>query len=138
MLIAPRRTKFRKSHLSSIRPINFSKGGCHLLHGRYGLRALKANLIKPEQIEASRRIITRQVKKKARLWIRYFPDRPVTKKPSEVRMGKGKGSVEYWIDRVSAGRILFELDGIPETLARKVLQDAANKLPIPTSIVVRF
>lgn len=115
--------------------MNYSKGGCFLQYGRYGIRALKAVRLTYEQLEASRRLIARKVKKKARIWIRVFPNVPVTEKPKEVRMGKGKGSVGFWVDRISSGKILFEISNVPERIAREVFATVAKKLPIPTVFV---
>ena len=137
MLQAPRRWKYRKSHKMRIRQINYSKGGCRLKFGMFGLKALKSVRLLPEQIEAARRIIARQLKKKSKIWIRVFPDRPITQKPKEVRMGKGKGSVAYWVNCLEAGKIIFEVTNVTEKLARSVLVSAGKKLPIPTLFIRR-
>lgn len=135
-MLSPKKTKYRKAHKGRIR--GNAKGGTTLNFGAYGLKALQPERITARQIEAARRAITRHVRRVGRLWIRVFPDVPVSKKPAEVRMGSGKGSVEYWAARVAPGRILFELDGVPEQLARGALERAAAKLPIKTKFVARI
>ena len=114
-----------------------AKGGSDLNFGTYGLKALQPERITARQIEAARRAMTRQMKRQGRVWIRIFPDLPVTSKPVEVRMGKGKGSVDFWAAKVKPGRIMFEIDGVAEPIAREALRLAAMKLPIKTRIVVR-
>jgi large subunit ribosomal protein L16 len=114
-----------------------AKGGSDLTFGTYGLKATQPERITARQIEAARRAMTRQMKRQGRVWIRIFPDTPVTSKPTEVRMGKGKGSVDFWAAKVKPGRIMFEIDGVDETVAREALRLAAMKLPIKTRIVVR-
>ena len=114
-----------------------AKGGSDLNFGTYGLKALQPERITARQIEAARRAMTRQMKRQGRVWIRIFPDLPVTSKPVEVRMGKGKGSVDFWAAKVKPGRIMFEIDGVPEPIAREALRLAAMKLPIKTRVVVR-
>ena len=135
-MMQPKRTKFRKQHKGRIK--GTAKGGTELNFGSYGLKATEPERITARQIEATRRAITRHMKRAGRVWIRVFPDVPVTKKPTEVRMGKGKGSVEYWAARVKPGRIMFEIDGVPENVAREALALGAAKLPIKTRIVKRI
>ena len=135
-MMQPKRTKFRKQHKGRIK--GNAKGGTELNFGSYGLKAVEPERITARQIEATRRAITRHMKRAGRVWIRIFPDVPVTKKPTEVRMGKGKGSVEYWAARVKPGRIMFEIDGVPENVAREALALGAAKLPVKTRIVKRI
>ncbi len=135
-MLQPKRTKFRKAHKGRIRGV--AKGGYELTFGQFGLKALEPERITARQIEAARRAMTRQMKRAGRVWIRVFPDVPVSKKPTEVRMGKGKGSIEYWAARVRPGRILFELDGVSEEVAREALRLAAMKLPIKTRFISRI
>ena len=135
-MLQPKRTKFRKAHKGKIRGV--AKGGTTLNFGSYGLKALEAERVTARQIEAARRAMTRQMKRAGRVWIRIFPDLAVSKKPTEVRMGKGKGSVEYWAARVAPGRIMFEIDGVEDDIAREALSLAAAKLPIKTRIVKRL
>jgi len=135
-MLQPKRTKFRKQHKGRIR--GNAKGGTELNFGSYGLKALEPERVTARQIEATRRAITRAMKRAGRVWIRIFPDVPVSKKPTEVRMGKGKGSPEYWAARVKPGRIMFEIDGVPEDVAREALALGAAKLPIKTRIVKRL
>ncbi len=134
-MLLPKKTKFRKAHKGRIH--GNAKGGTELNFGAYGLKALQPERITARQIEAARRAITRHLRRQGRVWIRIFPDVPVSKKPLEVRQGKGKGSVEFWAARVAPGRIMFELDGVEETLAREALSLAAMKLPIKTKFVTR-
>lgn len=134
-MMSPKKTKYRKQHKGRIH--GNAKGGFTLNHGSFGLKALEPERITARQIEAARRAITRNVKRTGRLWIRIFPDLPVTGKPAEVRMGKGKGSVEYWACRVKPGRIMFEIDGVSEDLARLAFERASAKLPIKTKFVSR-
>ncbi len=135
-MMSPKRTKFRKAHKGRIHGV--AKGGFELAFGSVGLKALEPERITARQIEAARRAITREMKRQGRIWIRVFPDVPVSKKPAEVRMGSGKGSVEYWACRVKPGRILFELDGIPRAVAQAALALGAAKLPIKTKMVTRI
>ena len=135
-MLSPKRTKFRKAHKGRIR--GMSKGGTSLNFGAYGLKATSPERITARQIEAARRAITRHLRRAGRLWIRVFPDVPVSSKPAEVRMGKGKGSPEFWVVRVAPGRIMFELDGVSWDLAREAFKLAAAKLPIETKIVRRL
>ena len=134
-MLQPKRTKFRKAFKGRIH--GNAKGGTELNFGAYGLKAMEPERITARQIEAARRAITRHMRRQGRLWIRIFPDVPVSKKPAEVRMGKGKGSPEFWVARVKPGRILFELDGIPGPLAKAAFERAAEKLPIKTKVVAR-
>ncbi len=135
-MLQPKRTKFRKMHKGRIK--GAAKGGTDLNFGSHGLKAMEPERVTSRQIEATRRAITRAMKRQGRVWIRIFPDVPVSKKPTEVRMGKGKGSVEYWAARVKPGRIMFELDGVPDDIAREALALGAAKLPIKTRIVTRI
>ncbi|WP_424968096.1 MULTISPECIES: 50S ribosomal protein L16 [unclassified Dinoroseobacter] len=134
-MLQPKRTKFRKQHKGRIR--GEAKGGSDLTFGTYGLKATQPERITARQIEAARRAMTRHMKRQGRVWIRIFPDLPVTSKPVEVRMGKGKGSVDFWACKVKPGRIMFEIDGVSESVAREALRLAAMKLPIKTRTVVR-
>ncbi len=134
-MLQPNRTKFRKAHKGRIHGL--AKGGYSLTFGAYGMKALEPERVTARQIEAARRAITRHLKRAGRVWIRVFPDVPVSKKPAEVRMGKGKGSVEYWVCRVKPGRILFEIDGVPPELAAEAIERGAAKLPIRTKFVTR-
>jgi large subunit ribosomal protein L16 len=135
-MMMPKKTKFRKAHKGRIH--GNAKGGFSLNFGEYGLKALEPERVTARQIEAARRAISRHVKRVGRLWIRIFPDVPVTKKPAEVRMGSGKGSVELWVCRVKPGRILFEVDGVTEQVAREAFERAAAKLPIKTKFIARL
>jgi len=135
-MLQPKRTKFRKAHKGRIH--GMAKGGTQLNFGAYGMKATSPARITSRQIEAARRAITRHIKRQGRVWIRIFPDVPVSKKPTEVRMGKGKGSPEYWICRVKPGRIMFELDGVPAPLAAEAFERAAAKLPVDVRMVTRF
>jgi large subunit ribosomal protein L16 len=134
-MLQPKRTKFRKQFKGRIH--GDAKGGFDLAFGTYGLKAQEPERVTARQIEAARRALTRHMKRQGKVWIRIFPDVPVTKKPTEVRMGKGKGGVEFWAARVHPGRIMFELDGVPEDVAREALRLAAAKLPIKTRFVTR-
>ncbi|MCR9266103.1 MAG: 50S ribosomal protein L16 [Alphaproteobacteria bacterium] len=135
-MLQPKRTKFRKAHKGRIK--GQAKGGYSLNFGSYGLKALQPERVTARQIEATRRAITRHMKRAGRVWIRIFPDVPVSKKPTEVRMGKGKGSPEFWACKVKPGRIMFEIDGVPEDVAREALALGAAKLPVKTKIVARL
>ena len=135
-MLQPKRTKFRKAHKGRIH--GEAKGGTTLAFGQYALKATEPERVTARQIEAARRAITREMKRQGRVWIRIFPDLPVSKKPTEVRMGKGKGSVEFWAARVKPGRIVFEIDGVPEDVAKEALRLGAMKLPITTRIVTRI
>ncbi|MEP2202188.1 MAG: 50S ribosomal protein L16 [Tateyamaria sp.] len=134
-MLQPKRTKFRKQHKGRIKGV--AKGGSDLNFGTYGLKALEPERVTARQIEAARRAMTRHMKRQGRVWIRIFPDVPVTAKPIEVRMGKGKGSVDRWVCKVKPGRVMFEIDGVPEDVAQEALRLAAMKLPIKTRVVVR-
>jgi large subunit ribosomal protein L16 len=135
-MLQPKRTQYRKAHKGRIH--GNAKGGTSLNFGAFGLKALEPERITARQIEAARRAITRHMKRQGRVWIRIFPDVPVSTKPAEVRMGSGKGSPEFWICRVKPGRIMFELDGVPAGLAREALALGAAKLPIRTKFVMRL
>jgi len=135
-MLSPKKTKYRKQFKGRIH--GAAKGGFSLNFGAYGLKALEPERVTARQIEAARRAITREMKRQGRVWIRVFPDLPVTDKPAEVRMGKGKGAVEYWAARVHPGRILFEIDGVPDAVAKQSLLLGAAKLPIRTKIVTRL
>ena len=134
-MLQPKRTKYRKAHKGRIK--GQAKGGVDLNFGSYGLRALEPERVTARQIEAARRAMTRHMKRQGRVWIRIFPDVPVSKKPTEVRMGKGKGSVEYWAAKVKPGRIMFEIDGVSEPVAQEALRLAAMKLPVKCRFVAR-
>ncbi len=135
-MLSPKKTKFRKAHKGRIH--GKAKGGYSLTFGEYGLKALEPSRITAKQIEAVRKTIQRHVKRAGRLWIKIFPDVPVSLKPAEVRMGSGKGNPEFWVARVKPGRILFEMDGIPESLARSAFSLAASKLPIKVKFIKRI
>jgi large subunit ribosomal protein L16 len=135
-MLQPNRTKFRKAHKGRIRGVATS--GTSLTFGEFGLKALEPERVSARQIEAARRAMTRHMKRAGRVWIRIFPDVPVSKKPIEVRMGKGKGTPELWVCRIKPGRILFEIDGVPVQIAREALDLAAAKLPIKTRFVARI
>jgi large subunit ribosomal protein L16 len=135
-MLQPTRTKFRKAHKGRIHGVATS--GNSLAFGQYGLKALEPDRVSARQIEAARRALTRFMKRAGRVWIRIFPDVPVSRKPIEVRMGKGKGSPEMWVCRVKPGRVLFEVDGIPAPVAREALRLAASKLPVKTRFIERI
>ena len=135
-MLSPKRTKFRKQFKGRIH--GSAKAGTQLNFGAYGLKALEPERLNAREIEAARRAITREMKRAGRVWIRIFPDVPVSKKPAEVRMGKGKGAVDYWAARVKPGRIMFEIDGVPDDVAREALRLGAAKLPIRTRVVTRI
>ena len=134
-MLQPKRTKFRKQFKGRIS--GDAKGGATLNFGTFGLKAVEPERVTARQIEAARRAMTRHMKRQGRVWIRIFPDVPVTSKPTEVRMGKGKGSVDYWACKVKPGRVMFEIDGVGEDVAREALRLAAMKLPIKTRTVQR-
>jgi large subunit ribosomal protein L16 len=134
-MLQPKRTKFRKQFKGRIH--GTAKGGTNIDFGEFGLKATEPERVTARQIEAARRAITRHMKRAGRVWIRIFPDVPVSKKPTEVRMGKGKGSIEYWCARVHPGRIMFEIGGVPEEVAREALRLGAAKLPVLTRFVQR-
>jgi large subunit ribosomal protein L16 len=135
-MLQPKRTKFRKAFKGRIS--GAAKAGFELNYGQFGLKALEPERVTARQIEAARRALTRHMRRAGRVWIRIFPDVPVSKKPTEVRMGKGKGAPEYWVCRVAPGRIMFELDGVSADLAQEALRLAAAKLPIKTRFVQRI
>ena len=134
-MLSPKRTKFRKAHKGRIH--GNAKGGTSLNFGSYGLKAVEPGRVTARQIESARRAITRHMRRAGRIWIRIFPDVPVSSKPTEVRMGKGKGSPEYYACRVKPGRIIFEVDGVTEEVAREALYKAGAKLPIKTKFISR-
>ncbi|HHI94216.1 MAG TPA: 50S ribosomal protein L16 [Gammaproteobacteria bacterium] len=134
-MLQPKRTKFRKQMKGRNRGLAFR--GSDVSFGEFGLKATGRGRITARQIEASRRAMTRHIKRGGKIWIRVFPDKPITKKPLEVRMGKGKGGVEYWVAQIQPGRMLFEMEGVSEELAREAFQLAAAKLPVATSFVTR-
>src|SRR5947207_3817065 len=135
-MLSPKKTKYRKQFKGKIH--GTAKGGFTLNFGSYGLKSVEPNRVTAREIEAARRAITREMKRQGRVWIRIFPDVPVTGKPTEVRMGKGKGAVEYWAARVKPGRIMFEIDGVSETTAREALRLGAAKLSVKTRFVQRI
>ena len=135
-MLQPKRTKFRKAFKGRIKGV--SKAGFELSFGQYGLKALEPDRVTARQIEAARRALTRHMKRAGRVWIRVFPDVPVSKKPTEVRMGTGKGAPEFWAARVAPGRIMFEIDGVPHNIAREAFALAAAKLPIKTRFIERI
>jgi large subunit ribosomal protein L16 len=134
-MLQPSRTKYRKAFKGRIHGL--AKGGHALAFGAFGMKAEQPERITARQIEAARRAITRHLKRVGRVWIRVFPDKPVSRKPAEVRMGSGKGSVEYWVAPIKPGRILFEIDGVPEELAAEAIRLGSAKLPIRTRFVKR-
>jgi large subunit ribosomal protein L16 len=134
-MLAPKRTKHRKAHKGRVHGL--AKGGTTLNFGAYGMKSMEPGRITARQIEAARRAITRHIRRVGRVWIRIFPDVPVSAKPAEVRMGSGKGSPEFWICRVKPGRIMFELDGVAPDIAREAFELAAAKLPVTTRFVIR-
>ena len=135
-MLQPKRTKFRKAHKGRIH--GNAKGGTQLNFGAFGLKATTPARVTARQIEAARRAITRHLRRSGRVWIRIFPDVPVSTKPAEVRMGKGKGNPEFWFARVKPGRIMFEIDGVAEELASEALKLASAKLPLDTRVVKRL
>jgi len=135
-MLSPKRTKFRKAHKGRIKGV--AKGGTALNFGSFGLKALEPMRVTARQIEATRRAITRHMKRAGRVWIRIFPDLPVSRKPAEVRMGSGKGTPEYWVARVAPGRIMFEIDGVSAEIAKEAFALGAAKLPIKTKVVTRL
>lgn len=134
-MLSPNKTKFRKVQKGRIRGV--AKGGTDITFGDFGLQAISSGKLTARQIEAARIAMTRHVKRAGKIWIRVFPDKPISKKPAETRMGKGKGGVEYWAAVVKRGRVLYEMDGVPEDLAREALRLAAHKLPIKTRFLKR-
>ena len=135
-MLQPKRTKYRKAFKGRIH--GAAKGGFNLDFGSYGLKAMEPDRVTARQIEAARRALTRHMKRAGRVWIRVFPDVPVSKKPAEVRMGSGKGSPELWVARIKPGRVMFEIDGVPVELAREALRLGAAKLPVRTRFVQRL
>ena len=135
-MLSPKRTKFRKAHKGRIH--GAAKGGYELNFGAYGLKATEPGRITARQIEAARRAVTRHLKRVGRVWIRVFPDVPVSRKPAEVRMGSGKGTPEYWVARIHPGRIMFEIDGVPRNIAEEAFELAAAKLSVKTRFVTRL
>jgi large subunit ribosomal protein L16 len=135
-MMQPKKTKFRRAFKGRIK--GNTKGGAALNFGEYGLKALEPNRVNAREIEAARRAITREMKRQGRVWIRIFPDVPVSKKPIEVRMGKGKGTPEFWAARVAPGRIMFEVDGVTEAVARESLRLGAAKLSVKTKVISRM
>lgn len=133
-MLQPKRTRFRKQQKGRMKGLSYR--GNQLAYGTFGIKALDSVFITARQIEAARIAATRYMKREGQLWIKIFPDKPITKKPAEVRMGKGKGAVEYWVARVSPGRILFEVGGVPHDIAKEALRLAAQKLPVKTKFVV--
>ncbi len=133
-MLMPKRVKYRKKQRGRMK--GNAQSGNYVAFGKYGLKALESGWITSRQIEASRVAITRHVKRGGKVWIRIFPDKPVTKKPAETRMGKGKGSPEYWVAVVRSGRVMFELEGVPMELAKEAMRLASHKLPIKTKFVV--
>lgn len=134
-MLMPKRVKYRKAQRGRMK--GKAKGGTKVSFGQYGLRALEPSWITSQQIEASRMALTRYLKKGGKLWVRIFPDKPISKKPAETRMGKGKGSPEYWVAVVKPGRVMFELEGVTENIARVAMSRAAHKLPIATKFIQR-
>ena len=135
MPLMPKRTKYRKMQKGRNR--GKATRGIKVTDGEFGLKAIEAGAIKSNQIEAARIAMTRYIKRGGKVWIKIFPDKPITKKPAETRMGKGKGAPEYWVALVKPGRVMFELAGVPEATAREAMRLAANKLPVKTKFVVR-
>jgi large subunit ribosomal protein L16 len=134
-MLSPKKTKFRKQHKGRIRGV--AKGGTDITFGDFGLQATSSGLLTARQIEAARIAMTRHTKRQGKIWIRVFPDKPITKRPAETRMGKGKGSVELWACPVSRGRVLYEMEGVSEEVAREALRLAAHKLPLQTRFLKR-
>ena len=135
-MLQPKRTKFRKQFKGRIHGL--ARGGTELNFGTFGMKALEPGRVTAREIEAARRAITRHLKRVGRVWIRIFPDVPVTQKPAEVRMGKGKGSVEYWVAKIKPGRVMFEIDGVPENLASEAIRLGAAKLSVGTKFIKRL
>lgn len=135
-MMQPKRTRYRKQQKGRNRGLALR--GARISFGEFGLKALSRGQLTARQLEAGRRAMTRHIRRGGKIWIRVFPDVPVTKKPLESRQGKGKGNVEYWVARVRPGRMLYEMEGVPETLAREALQRAAAKLPVQTAFVTRM
>lgn len=134
-MLQPKRTKFRKTHKGRNRGL--ANAGNEVSFGTFGLKATSRGQLTARQIEAARRAMTRHVKRQGKIWIRVFPDKPITEKPLEVRMGKGKGNVEYWVCPIQPGKVLYEMDGVPEALAREAFALAAAKLSVQTTFVIK-
>jgi len=134
-MLSPKKVKFRKQQKGRMRGISYR--GCHLDHGEFGLQAVECGTISSKQIEAARIAMTRRVKRGGKMWIKIFPDKPFTKKPAEVRMGKGKGSPEGWVAVIRPGRVLYEMEGVPRELAKEALRLAAHKLSVKTRFIER-
>ncbi len=134
-MLQPKRTKFRKQHKGRNRGL--AQAGNKVSFGEFGLKAIARGRLTARQIESARRAMTRHIKRGGKIWIRIFPDTPITKKPIEVRMGKGKGNVEYWVAKVQPGTVLYEMEGVTEEIAREAFRRAAAKLPVQTSFVIR-
>jgi large subunit ribosomal protein L16 len=134
-MLSPKKVKFRKQQKGRMKGISYR--GCHLDHGEFGLQAIECGTISSKQIEAARIAMTRRVKRGGKMWIKIFPDKPFTKKPAEVRMGKGKGSPEGWVAVVRPGRVLYEMEGVPRDLAKEALRLAAHKLSVRTRFIER-
>ncbi|MBT1451659.1 50S ribosomal protein L16 [Glaciecola sp. XM2] len=134
-MLQPKRTKFRKMHKGRNRGL--AVAGSKVSFGTFGLKAIGRGRMTARQIEAARRAMTRHVKRQGKIWIRVFPDKPITQKPLEVRQGKGKGNVEYWVCQIQPGRVLYEMEGVPESIAREAFELAAAKLPFKTTFVTR-
>ncbi len=134
-MLEPKKTKFRRHHRGNRR--GMSTRGSHVAFGTYGLKAMESGWITARQIEASRIVISRIVRKVGKMWIRIFPDKPITAKPAETRMGKGKGSLDYWVANIKPGRILFEIEGVDRSMAEEAFRNASHKLPIKTKLVER-
>jgi large subunit ribosomal protein L16 len=134
-MLQPKKTKFRKTHKGRIK--GYAQRGSQIAFGSFGLKSLEPKYLTSRQIEAARVAITRFMKREGQLWIRVFPDKPITKKPAEVRMGKGKGNPEYWVAVCEPGRVIFEIEGVPENVAREALRLGAQKLPVVTKFITR-
>ena len=134
-MLSPKRTKFRKAHKGRVHGL--AKGGTALNFGAFGLKAMQPGRITARQIEAARRAMTRHIKRAGKVWIRVFPDKPISKKPAETRMGKGKSGPDHWVAVIKPGRVLYEMDGVPEEVAREAFRLASHKLPFPTKFVKR-
>ena len=134
-MLLPKKTKYRKAQKGGKKITGYSRAGTTLSYGSFGLKALESAKLSSRQIESARRVITRSMKRSGKLWIMVFPHTPITKKPAEVRMGSGKGSVEYWVSKIKPGRIVFEIDGVSNDVAIEALQKASAKLPFKTRVV---
>ncbi len=134
-MLQPKKTKYRKQQKGKLR--GFATSGAKVSFGEYGLKAITRGRVTARQIEAARRAMTRYIKRGGKVWIRIFPDVPITKKPVEVRMGKGKGNVEYWVAKITPGKVLYEMEGVTEEVAREAFRLAAAKLPVITTFITR-